>query len=117
TTGQRVDAISALRAAIRALPNEQPLQRSLAGLLATTPQAGARAKQEAIQLAQECCQADTDDPENFGVLGIAYAAAGDFDSAIIAARRAVSLARSHGKTALADNIALQLKAYEQGRSR
>jgi tetratricopeptide (TPR) repeat protein len=117
TTGQRVEAISALRAARKALPDDRELKRHLVGLLALAPEAGADAKREAIRLAKECCEANAANPENFGVLGVAYAATGDFPNAIEATRRAGSLADAQGKAALANIFAVQLQAYEQGRTR
>ena len=68
-------------------------------------------------MAEECCEADAADPENFGVLAVAYAATGDFPKAIEATRRAGSLAHAQGKTELANMFAIQLQAYEQGRTR
>ena len=106
-----------LRSARKVLPEDTALKRHLAGLLATTPQAGPTAKNEAVQLARECCDADADNPENFGVLAIAFAATGNFPKAIEATRRAGSLARAQGKTELVNMFAIQLQAYEQGRTR
>lgn len=114
--GKRVEAINALRAACKALPDDRLLTRHLAGLLATTPQAGRAAAQEAVVLARECCEADPNVPENFDVLAIAYAGTGDFANAIDAARHALFLAENQGRSELAGQIAARLQAYQRGRT-
>jgi arylsulfatase A-like enzyme/tetratricopeptide (TPR) repeat protein len=110
----RTEAIAALRSACEALPDDVALRRNLAGLLATTPKAGPGASQEAIRLAQQCCQAEPNEPENFDVLGIAYASAGDSGHAAEAARKALELAEEQGRSDLAAQIVARLQAYQRG---
>jgi arylsulfatase A-like enzyme/Flp pilus assembly protein TadD len=115
--GDRVAAIGALRKACQLLPDDRiMLQRTLAWLLATTPEAGANAPQEAIHLAQECCAAQPDEAGNHDVLGMAYAASGDFLRAVEATQRALTLAQSQGRRELAEKIARRLEAYQAGRT-
>ena len=113
--GDRLGAITALRAACDALPDDHSLKRDLAGLLATTPQAGPGGAREAMRLAQECCENDAGAPENWDVLAVAYAAMGDFVRAAETAGRALSLAESQGRTELARQIAGRLEGYRARR--
>ena len=90
---QRKDeALTALRAACRALPADLSLKRTLAAFLANAGRRVPDAGQEAIQLAMECCQVEPENAQNFDMLAIAHAAVGDFPSAIEAARQALDLA-------------------------
>jgi tetratricopeptide (TPR) repeat protein len=109
--GDRLEAISALRSACPALPENLVLKRELAGLLATTPQASPGHVREAVRLAQECCESDAGAPESWDVLAVAYAAMGDFARAAETARRALSIAESQGRTKLARQIAGRLRVY------
>ena len=114
---QRSEAVMALRTACQVLPDDMLLRRNLAGLLATAPRIGRSAAREALDLAIACCAADPDLAENVDVLGMAYAAAGDFEEAAEVTQRALTLAMDQGKTRLADQIAIRLQAYQQGRTR
>lgn len=114
-TQHRLEAIAALRTACRALPDNHSFKRHLAALLANTPQLGAKAAHEAIELAKRCCAAEPDLPESFDVLGIAYAAAGDAAKAIESAQRALTLAQTQGNSQLAAQIAQRLRTYQTNR--
>ena len=110
---QRPDeAVNALRAACKALPNEFNLHRTLAGLLASRAQVTPGAAREAVEIARACCTREPANAENYDVLGIACASAGDFASAVTAARQALQLAQSQNLADLAGQIAARLQAYE-----
>jgi arylsulfatase A-like enzyme/Flp pilus assembly protein TadD len=111
---RRDEAIAALRAACRALPDDLSLKRTLAALLASQARDDPAAGDEAIRIATECCESEPDNAQNFDMLGKAHAAVGDFASAIEAASHALSLAQSQGRDELAGRIAGRLQAYQAG---
>ena len=114
---QNTEAISALRTACRVLPDDWVLRRQLAALLATTPQAGPAGIREAVRLAQQCCAAQPDAPQNFEVLAGVYAANGNFAGAVETARRALALAESQGYDELASELRIRLQVYQSSRTR
>ena len=112
-TMQRFDeAITALRAACQALPTDLSVKRPLAMLLSNRAQAVPGAVREAGEIARACCSLEPTNPENYDVLGMACAAAGDFAGAVQAARQALQLAQSQNRADLAGQIAQRLQSYE-----
>ncbi|HVP13521.1 MAG TPA: sulfatase-like hydrolase/transferase [Phycisphaerae bacterium] len=109
------EAVDALRAACRALPNDLSLKSALAGLLLRATGLRAPEAKEALNLARECSEADPDSPDHADLLASALAASGDLDNAIAAAARALSLAQSQGKAELATHIEAHLQALRARR--
>ncbi|HET9480319.1 MAG TPA: tetratricopeptide repeat protein, partial [Candidatus Polarisedimenticolia bacterium] len=89
----------------------------LAWVLATHPDAVFRDGAKAVRIARHLVESGGDD--SFLVmdtLGAAYAEAGSFTDAIVAARRAVELADGSGEAQQAARIRERLRLYESGRA-
>ncbi len=113
--GQPAGAIDHYRKALLARPGWPESARALAWVLATAAESDVRQPTEAIELATMAFDGvGGNGPIELDVLAAALAAAGDFDSAIVRAREAASLARSLGDVDLAQQIAARLRLYEAG---
>lgn len=81
--------------------------------LATDPDSAARDPQEAVELAQQACQAQLQpSAKSLDTLAAALAAAGQYPQAVTAARRALAQA----SPVQAPAMVLRLKQYEQGKA-
>jgi Tfp pilus assembly protein PilF len=86
--------------------------RSLAWLLATSPEPEVRNGAQAIVVAQRANHlSGFENPVALDTLAAAYAEAGQFDSAVATATRAEQLARANGQNDLADRFARRLELY------
>ncbi len=112
--GDRAAAIAALRRAHEVLPNNVVLSRSLAWLLATTPDLTPMDRAVARELALACDSALPDDPATLDVLAAAEAAVGDVKLAQDIAMRAHALAVASGNGQLAAGIQQRLDLYRAG---
>jgi tetratricopeptide (TPR) repeat protein len=112
--GESAVAIEHLREAVRLNPNAAGHANDLAWALATAPDARLRDPEEGIRLARAVVEAQSPpDPNFLDTLAAAYAAAGRFEEATAAARRALELASTQEKTALADDIRRKLDLYRE----
>jgi len=108
-------AIDHYRKALLARPGWPEPARALAWVLATATESELRQPTEAIELARLALDgAGGNSPIELDVLAAAHAAAGDFESAVVRAHEASSLARSLGDVDLAEQIAERLELYEAG---
>jgi tetratricopeptide (TPR) repeat protein len=88
----------------------------LARLLACAPEDGLRDGAEAIKLAEKACALTNNQQANMlTTLAAAYAEAGRFQDAIIAAQKARALAASNGQSALAAKAGELLELCQSGR--
>ena len=86
--------------------------RSLAWLLATSPEPKVRDGPQAVIVAERANQlSGYDNPVALGTLAASYAEAGRFDSAIATQTRAEQIARSARQHELADRFAKRLELY------
>lgn len=114
-TGQWDAATQHLRHTVRLNPRAPEAVVRLAWLLATHPNPKQRAPAEAMALALRANElTQNQSPLALGTLAGAQAATGDFDMAVVTAKRAIDLARRRGEESLARFIAGQLKYYERG---
>lgn len=91
--GQNAQAKDELRAAVRAAPNDVPTLIAVAHYLAANTNAAARDSQGALILALKANELSGErEPEVFDVLGMAFAATGDFTNAVICAQNALNFA-------------------------
>ena len=98
------DAATHYLAALKIQPDAPELLNNLAWLLATCPNKKVRDGRQAIQFSQRACELTQSEQTIYvGTLAAAYAAAGDFDAAVVTARKACALAESHGETSLLNN--------------
>ncbi|MFH1418530.1 MAG: sulfatase-like hydrolase/transferase [Planctomycetota bacterium] len=113
--GRTEEAVVALRAAHGALPGDAGLTCSLAWLLATSESSSRCNPEEALPLAQACCEAYPESAASLDVLAACYAAAGDFSGAVTTAERALSLAESQSDASFVKKIQARLKLYRSKR--
>jgi tetratricopeptide (TPR) repeat protein len=114
--GHRRAAADAFRRGLALSPADLRMTSRLAWLLATAPEPYLRSGTEAVRLAEEAARTTGGSvPEVLDVLAAAYAEAGRFEDAAGTARRALELARAHGRSNLADEIAARLTLYEDRR--
>ncbi len=84
-------------------------------MLATNPNASIRNGPEAVELAQRAARlSDAREPAILGTLAAAYAEAGRFSEAVLAAQQALALATSQKNTALADALQARIRLYQAG---
>ncbi|MBN1344024.1 MAG: tetratricopeptide repeat protein [Phycisphaerae bacterium] len=89
---------------------------NLAWLLATRPDVSFSEANQAVRLAEEACRSTHDShPGCLDTLAAAHAAAGSYDKAVAAARKATELALASGQEQLAVKIRGRLTLYEGGR--
>ena len=100
--GDEAAAVRASRAALRRDPELAWAANNLAWILATSADPALRAPHEAVTLAEGLIvDADSADPNHLDTLAAAYAAAGRFDEAVVAADRGIARAEEEGDPALA----------------
>ena len=110
-------AIEEYRKALAAYPDWLALKNKLAFLLAAYKESKYHNPKEAVKLATEVCQQlNYTQPEPMDTLAIAYAADGDFASAVKTAQQALKLAHDADNTALARDIKTRLNLYESRRA-
>jgi protein O-mannosyl-transferase len=107
-------AIEQYRAALRLSPNLVTVQKYLAWLLATAPDATLRNGPEAVRLATTATQQAPTDPTAWDALAAAQAEAGNFPEAITAANKAIELANAGKQTELAAQLQTRLRLYQTG---
>jgi tetratricopeptide (TPR) repeat protein len=95
--GRNAEAVSHYNEVLRIIPDSIEVLNNLAWLLATCPDANIRDGARAVQLAKHACElTDYQRPMFIGTLAAAYAEAGRFDDAIVAAQKACALAEELG---------------------
>lgn len=113
--GNSTDAIAAFRQALALRPEWPDALNDLAWTLATVPEAGLRQPAEAVALAERACALTTHRVARYlGTLDAAYAANGQFESAINTALRVQELAQTAGDTNLAAFAGERLQLYRTG---
>jgi Flp pilus assembly protein TadD len=111
--GRVAEAVSAYHATLDLEPNWEPVLNNLAWLLATHPDASVRNGREAVRLAERAC--DLTQRTNlwyFHTLAAAYAEAGEFTNAVVAAHKAGELSLASGKPELIAKAEARLRLYE-----
>lgn len=100
--------------ALRLAPDNVAYLNDIAWFLATCPDASHRDGRRAVELAQRAARpTPVNDAVLLDTLAAAYAEAGRFDEAIATARKAVHLARTGKRDALADEIKSRLSLYRK----
>ncbi len=113
--GAVAEAVTHYRVAARLDPDGWQVAYNLAWLLATTGDDRVRNPSEAIMLAERASsQTEHGHPNVLDTLAAAYAAAGRYQEAAEAARRAVRVASGRGQNGLARDIGARVRLYEAG---
>ena len=115
-TGRPRQALEAMRAGAKALPNDPQQTGGLAWRLATAQDARTQDAGEALGYALAAVSANPNSATNHDILAAAYAHAGDFPQAQESAQRALGLARAEQNTELGAAIEARLALYRDGRA-
>jgi tetratricopeptide (TPR) repeat protein len=111
-SGRTSEAIEHYNQLLQLLPDSFEALNDLAWLLASREAAQGGDPTRAVQLAQRARQlGGQENAHCLDTLAAAYAAAGRFADAVLAAERAAELAESSGQAALAKKIRLRLELY------
>jgi tetratricopeptide (TPR) repeat protein len=111
--GRTEEAIAAIQKALDLQPANTMIQNNLAWILATAPQPSLRDGPRAVQLAVQASQASGgNNPVILHTLAAAYAAAGQYPSAVETAQRALQLAQANGS--LASALPREIELYKAG---
>ncbi len=114
--GRHADAVSHLREALRIDSTRVPVLTNLAWVLATCPDASVRNGGEAIGLARRAVElSKSNDPIAFDTLAAAFAESSQFQQAVEAIQRAISLPSSSDDPRFAEELAARLALYKSGR--
>jgi Flp pilus assembly protein TadD len=96
-------------------PDDPEAQKSMAWVLATSPEARFRDGAKAVQLAERANQTTQGrDPSIATTLAAAYAESGRFPEAMETAERALQLANNHGLISFARAIQSHIDLYRAG---
>ncbi len=113
--GQVREAIAHYQKALEIQPDFAPACNSLAWVLATSPEASVRNGVRAIGLAEEAQRlSDGHNPMFIATLAAAYAEGRRFPEAKTTAERALQLATTQNRTALANHLRAQIALYQTG---
>jgi len=111
------EAINRYRRALELDTNSAPALNNLAWWLATASDPGLRNGGEAVRLAERACQlTGNKQAALFDTLAAAYAEAGRFNDAVVAAQKAHALALVQGQEGIAARTEQLLKLYNAGRA-
>jgi tetratricopeptide (TPR) repeat protein len=111
--GEFAAAITQFQKILELDPRHVAAQNNLAWLLATCPEASLRDGKRAVGLARQAEElSGGKSPEILDTLAVAYAEAGDFDNAIAAAKRMLTMAAARNDTLLAEAVTNRLRLYE-----
>lgn len=106
-------AVETLRWGHKQLPGDADIALELAWRLATADADEVRNGAEAVEVAERARDIPgVDEVRALDVLAAAYAEAGRFDDAVVAAQDAIDAARAAGQTSSAGPIAARLRLYE-----
>jgi tetratricopeptide (TPR) repeat protein len=112
--GQAAEAIGHLTRAVGLKSDDAGMLTDLAWMLATAPDPALRDGLKATEYAKRACElTDNQAFAPLDMLGVSFAAAGQFREALQAAQRALQLARAAGQDQAAASIAARIELYEQ----
>ena len=113
--GRVEEALAHYKKALQINPQDAETQNNMAWVLATWPEAQIRDGQKAVELATSADSSTGGKrPIVTATLAAAYAEAGRFPEAVLAAERAARLAADQGNIELANSIREQIELYKSG---
>ena len=111
--GETADAIDQYRRVLERTPDSLPTLNNLARILATHENPEFRNGPEAVRLMKQACERTAyKDPQLLDTLAAAYAEAGQFESALAAARSALQFAQAQRERDLIARIEFGLSIYK-----
>ena len=114
-SGRAREAVAEFNQSLAILPDGVGAMNSLAWLLATAPDTAVRDGARAVEVAERANEITMHaDPVILHTLAAAYAEAGQFEDALVTARRGMKMANQSGKTAIYDALRDELPLYELG---
>jgi Flp pilus assembly protein TadD len=114
--GKLGEAVAEYRQVVAAKPYQPETLSNLAWLLATSPDSAVRNGTDAVRFAEQACHlTGYQRAQMVGALAAAYAEAGRFAEAVVAAQKAVGLARAGGDAQFAAVNEQLLKLYSDGK--
>jgi tetratricopeptide (TPR) repeat protein len=114
--GRLPEAMGHYEEALRSKPDYAEAENNLAWLLATLAPADGGDPVRAVALAERACELTNNRVAGYlDTLAVGYAAAGRFNDAITTAQKAIGLARSTGRSRMANEIETRLELYRAGR--
>ncbi len=114
-TGRTPEAAAAYRESLRYAPGSPAVERQLAWILATDPDAAVRNGAEAVALALAASAAAGDrDPQTLDVLAAAYAEAGRFGDAVRAEEQALRISGRSDAGDFTESAKARLALYRSG---
>jgi Flp pilus assembly protein TadD len=114
--GRHREAAIQLEEALRVSPSEINVANNLAWLLATCPDSSVRNGSKAVDLAQRAIRLSGGNHATYyGTLSVAFAEAGQFDQAIDAGQKAVSLAVAENNKPLEDRYRNLIELFQSHR--
>jgi tetratricopeptide (TPR) repeat protein len=114
-TNRSAEALARLKVTMAQVPDHPMVLYHTGWLLATSANDSVRNGAEALTLAQQLATRAADDAEVLDLLAAAYAAVGQFDTAVTTATRAAERARATGRQQLAADVDARVALYRQGK--
>ena len=112
--GKIAEAVAQWSEALRLQPNKVATEISLAWILSTAPEGAWRDGRRALALAKRAFQSSAGrNLMTYRVLAAAYAETGQFQAAINAAQEGAQRAQAEGRSALAQQLQLDLSLYQE----
>jgi len=104
-------------AALRLSPRSAETLNRLAGLFARCPMVPYHRPEMAVRLAKQATAIARDEmPDYLDTLAAAYAAAGQYTNAVIAAQQAIEIAQGQSNAWLVSKLQSDLRTYQEGRT-
>jgi len=113
--GRDAQAVDAMRHAVELEPQRITTKRKLAWILATHGNDAIRNGPDAVSLARDVVNAQSDSALALDVLAAAEAAVGRYEQAASTAKKAAGYAEAAGDQQLADQITQRMKHYQAGK--
>jgi uncharacterized protein len=114
--GKPADAAAQFEQGLTVQPDSVASLTGLAWIRATASEPALRRPGQAVTMAERARQLSRNqDPQAFDALAAAYAALGEFDKAVQAARAGIQAADAAGQSLFASEMRTRLELYQQGK--
>jgi len=115
-SGQTKLALELCRRMLKVQPNSLTILNNLAWIQATCNDENIRNAKDAVKLAEKACNlTNYRSARILDTLAAAYASSGNFEKAVMTAKKAIALAMRENDNALANQIRSRLQLYQSGK--